>query len=143
MRITDRFRTEHVAFVAELDVLRALLDAGADPHVFRDTLRRLAAPLADHAQREEDVLFGELGADDDARAPIQILTAEHDLIEDHLARMEELPAAPALRALFDELELTLRGHIEREDSVMFPLAERILSAAELSSLDAAPLTALT
>lgn len=142
MRITDRFRAEHVAFVDALDDLRRLVDGGASADTFVAALRTLAAPLADHAQREEDVLFPELVSDDDARGPIRVLTEEHELIDGWVAQMTDGPSPAGLRALFDELEWTLRGHIEREDSVLFPLAERILNEVELAALDTPPAAVL-
>ncbi len=143
MRITDRFRNEHAAFVDALDDLRRLLDTGTQVDAFVAALRTLAAPLGDHAQREEDVLFPELAADDDARGPIRVLTEEHELIDGWIARMTDGPSPSELGALFEEFEWTLRGHIVREDSVMFPLAERILNEVELVALDAPPATVAT
>lgn len=135
MRITDRFRSEHAVFVQQLEILGELLDGGAPREAFVAALRTLAAPLSRHAEREEDVLFPELAFDDDARGPIRVLTEEHDLIDGWIERLTAgLPPAE-LRSVFEELAETLRGHILREDSAMFPLAELVLDEAKLVALD--------
>jgi len=71
----------------------------------------------------------------DADAPVEILKSEHAQIERWLERMTAPTSRAELADVFASVESLLRGHIEREDDVLFPMAERILGDNELSALD--------
>lgn len=135
MRITDRFRGEHQVFVEQLGVLRSMLERGVSPEAFVAALQTLAAPLGRHAGREEEELFPAL-AGAGVEAPVRVLTDEHRLIDGWIGRIAAGLAPDELRSVFAELESTLRGHIEREDEILFPLAERMLGDDRLIEMDA-------
>lgn len=135
MRITDRFRSEHTVFLEQLLVIERMVAAETSPDVDAAAIRTLAAPLRRHAEREEDALFPALASDDDASGPIRVLTEEHHLIAGWIERMSSALAPSDLRDVFYAFAETLRGHIAREDDVLFPMAERILDEVELVALD--------
>ena len=90
-----------------------------------------------HHAKEEDVLFMELVKNGmpEKQSPIEAMHMEHDQGRAHVRAMEEA----ALKALDGEAgqgtviaehakgyaEL-LRGHIDKENDILYPLAERIL-----------------
>ena len=90
-----------------------------------------------HHAKEEDVLFVELieNGMPEKQSPIEAMHMEHDQGRAHVRAME----AAAQRALQGETgqaaaiiehargyAALLRGHIEKEDTILYPLAERIL-----------------
>ncbi len=90
-----------------------------------------------HHAKEEDVLFAELikNGMPEKQSPIEAMHMEHDQGRAHVRAMEEA----AQKALEGETGQTaiiaehargyaalLRGHIEKEDDILYPLAERIL-----------------
>ncbi len=93
-----------------------------------------------HHAKEEDVLFVELVRNGmpEKSSPIEAMLIEHDRGRAFVREMEEA----ALQAQAGEagkipviaenargyIEL-LRGHIEKEDDILYPLAERVLPAA--------------
>jgi len=90
-----------------------------------------------HHAKEEDVLFVALvhNGMPEKQSPIEAMLMEHDQGRAHVRGMEDA----ALRALDGEagqipvlaahahgyIEL-LRGHIQKEDDILYPLAERVL-----------------
>ena len=90
-----------------------------------------------HHAKEEDVLFAELVKNGmpEKQSPIEAMHMEHDQGRAHVLAMEEA----AQKALGGETGQTavivehatgyaalLRGHIDKENDILYPLAERIL-----------------
>jgi len=90
-----------------------------------------------HHAKEEDVLFIELikNGMPEKQSPIEAMQMEHDQGRAHVRAMEDA----ALKALAGEAgqaaiiaehakgyATLLRGHIEKEDTILYPLAERVL-----------------
>ncbi len=133
MRITDRFRSEHAVFVEQLGVLATMVRGGGSVDEIVAGLRMLAAPLRRHAENEERTLFPALGPD--AGAPVQILTQEHAQMERWVERMTDTSSRTELATVFESFDRLLRGHIDREDDVLFPMAENALGDDEIAALD--------
>lgn len=90
-----------------------------------------------HHAKEEDVLFVELinNGMPEKQSPIEAMHMEHDQGRAHVRAIEEA----AEKALHDATgqaviiaehakgyAALLRGHIEKEDDILYPLAERVL-----------------
>lgn len=103
------------------------------PTGLADHLRAVAEALADHMQKEEQILFPMLraGHGSHAAGPIQVMEADHDEHGRNLRRMRQLahdyqPPASACatwRALYlglEQLERDLMQHIHLENHVLFP-----------------------
>jgi hemerythrin-like domain-containing protein len=110
---------------------------------------RVAAPR--HTEDEEHSLFPRMRGSSDpavreALERIEALEADHRRAEEGHARVDELGRAwiaedglaperlAELSRLLDELRESYARHIEVEDTLVFPLAERCLNAAELSEV---------
>ncbi|HKL26873.1 MAG TPA: hemerythrin domain-containing protein [Desulfuromonadales bacterium] len=93
-----------------------------------------------HHAKEEDVLFIELikNGMPEKQSPIEAMHMEHDQGRAHVRAMEQA-AQKALQgdaqqaaAIIEHARgyaALLRGHIEKEDTILYPLAERILPKA--------------
>jgi hemerythrin-like domain-containing protein len=90
-----------------------------------------------HHAKEEDVLFTELVKNGmpEKQSPIEAMHMEHDQGRAHVQAMEEaarkaLDGEPGQAATIAEhakgYAALLRGHIEKENDILYPLAERIL-----------------
>jgi hemerythrin-like domain-containing protein len=90
-----------------------------------------------HHAKEEDVLFTELVKNGmpEKQSPIEAMHMEHDQGRAHVQAMEEaarkaLDGEPGQAAIIAEhakgYAALLRGHIEKENDILYPLAERIL-----------------
>lgn len=90
-----------------------------------------------HHAKEEDVLFAELVRNGmpEKQSPIEAMHMEHDQGRAHVRAMEEA-AQEALNGETGQAAIIiehakgyaalLRGHIAKEDDILYPLAERVL-----------------
>jgi len=90
-----------------------------------------------HHAKEEDVLFVELikNGMPEKNSPIEAMLMEHDQGRGHVRGMEEAAQkalegetgqAPAIIEHARGYAELLRGHIDKEDKILYPLAERVL-----------------
>jgi hemerythrin-like domain-containing protein len=128
-----RFSMEHEQALAALDRLERAAVAlanrdPAEPHLrtVREVCETLATTVREHNENEERVLFP-LICDDAPCAPFE---EEHVALRQLEHRLElalegphpERDIPPAAHALVD----LLKAHIEREDTVLFPMARALL-----------------
>ncbi len=90
-----------------------------------------------HHAKEEDVLFMELikNGMPEKQSPIEAMHMEHDAGRAHVRAIDEA-AQKAMEGEIGQAEIIaehakgyaelLRGHIEKEDDILYPLAERVL-----------------
>lgn len=122
--ITSLLLREHEVLRREMAGLAEWLPNGPSPQAARDRAARLAAPLELHARREDDLLFAALrGRSEVARRLVDLMSLVHD--EVHGLFEEIAIASDPLPALWTILDLT-ETHFQREESELFPLAERLL-----------------
>ena len=98
-----------------------------------------------HHAKEEDILFikmEERGMPKES-GPLAVMLHEHTLGRQKVAATAEaLPKAEAgdakaIAAVADNLEFylnLLRSHIQKEDNILYPMAERIISADEFAQM---------
>jgi hemerythrin-like domain-containing protein len=150
---TSRLRQEHERILEVAAALAALVDAADagrwDVDVFADcvTFIRLFADACHHG-KEEDLLFPTLedaGLPHD-RGPIPIMLAEHQLgrqYAQHMAgaldgaRAGDPQARATLRHAAMEYVQLIRSHIEKEDHVLFSIADQVVSGQACRALCAA------
>lgn len=131
--ITDALLGEHGVIYRLLGHLTSRPFESADEA--RAKAAELAAGLASHAQLEDDLLFvpleGPLGPNG---GPLAVMRMEHKEVEgtlERLAHVEDIEEAEALAA---HLVAIAHEHFEKEEQVLFPMAEELLGEDELRSL---------
>ena len=152
MSATDELRTDHRAIERMLGVLEAAahrLEQGerVRPEVFRqgvDFVRNFADRC--HHAKEEENLFPRMEARGVPRqgGPLGVMLFEHDQGRAYVGaiagaidaseadgRSAALTIAENARGYVD----LLRGHIAKEDNVLFPMADRVLSPADQTELE--------
>ncbi len=134
---------EHQLILAVLDSLEEAadrLDNGdlVDPDFFLDSAEFVAV-FADkcHHAKEEDILFVAMTAMDMPQdsGPVAVMLAEHDEGRQYTAGFrsaaqqvkdgDAAAAADVVRNAYDYVNL-LREHINKEDNVLYPMAEQII-----------------
>jgi hemerythrin-like domain-containing protein len=92
-----------------------------------------------HFTLEEEALFPimarHLGT---GQGPLAVMDAEHAAFRDLLRALQDALAdgdTPGQRAAAAEIIDLLRGHIHKEDHVLFPMATHVLSAEEQQEVD--------
>lgn len=142
MKATELLVSEHRLIERVLDVLELATDSleqgAAIPSTFFLETSDFLAGFADgaHHRKEERVLFRAMVAGDAVigDGAVTLLTAEHEegrsyvrAMRDAAARLEADTAAKAIvvRNARKYIEL-LRSHIEKEDAMIFPLADDVI-----------------
>jgi hemerythrin-like domain-containing protein len=152
MKLTEVLGREHrlIERVLELlDSAAADMERGKGPEAGR--LAEMLTFLRDFADRchhgkEEDILFRRLEAHGFGpdHGPVAVMLHEHQLGRSHIRDMTDampevgtevggLRFARAARAYV----MLLRGHIQKEDHILFPMADQALSDTDQDELAAA------
>jgi hemerythrin-like domain-containing protein len=145
----DVMKTAHVEGQGKLDDLaRSVVDLKEGRRTralegFEAASRFFYGGLRRHFDHEERALFPVLARIIGRGGPIDAMEGEHETlwrcIDEFFELAEALDSAPLaddsqrvsdIARLADHIIWTLRGHIQREDTMLFPLAERTLSAGE-------------
>jgi iron-sulfur cluster repair protein YtfE (RIC family) len=107
----------------------------------RELRREIQGEVLSHFREEEQALFPVLGRHiDSASGPIAMLMEEHAIFRQLELQFEEAVAAIEARHgdgweekvcdAGDSIARLLPGHIEKEESILFPMADDVLSAEE-------------
>ena len=140
MNATDWLKRDHTLILEGLDALHAVAkwvrNGGVVPVENMRKLVKFFHEFADdyHHRKEEGALFPALeAAGMPQQGPIGVMLREHDEGRRLLKRIgDELPEMdPAIA--FDYVDL-LRSHIEKENQVLFFMADRMLSASDDKSI---------
>ena len=101
-----------------------------------EAVQKIEDELDIHLLREEKILFPPLEAflPRDS-GPLAVMLAEHEDLRSDKAKMKELlTAGPGASASLRETALrfvsVLKAHIQKEDNILFPMAEMHLSASD-------------
>ncbi len=137
---TDVLRAEHVLILRVLDALEvaaARLEDGAGPGDRWWTAAiawlREFADRTHHAREERGLFPALVAAGLHAGGPVEVMLAEHAEGRSLVEAMARRSAAARAAAARDYVSL-LRAHIEKENEILFPLAETILGGAALAWL---------
>jgi len=137
---------EHRIILRLLDCLDRMADRAAKAHAMpvleaRDVIAVLRG-FADecHHAKEERILFPALERLAPGFGPVQVMRQEHDLGRDHVRGMaiavDTVDVAGFVREAHAFSGL-LRQHISKEDEVLFPMAQAMLSPEDDASILAA------
>jgi len=143
---------EHRLIVEVLDCLEEAaecLDSGDDvsPEFFLDAADFVAC-FADkcHHAKEEGILFVAMTARDMSQdsGPVAVMLREHDegrhytdafrSAAEQMKTGDASAAADVVRNVFDYVNL-LREHIDKENNVLYPMAEQIIPADTMQQVD--------
>jgi regulator of cell morphogenesis and NO signaling len=128
--ITDALLGEHGVIYKLLDHLTSRPFASVEEA--RTQAAELAAGLATHARIEDDLLFVALEAELGPNGgPLAVMREEHAEVEATLERLIAVEDTVEADALAEHLAAVARGHFEKEEQVLFPMAEQLLGEEAL------------
>ena len=136
MKITDILRAEHTVFhhlfdhvEATTPRLRTLLEVKA----LATLVDKVMSP---HSQTEDELFIEPLEHCFEQIGQRETFHQEHEHIEATLARVRRARSLPEGRRLLLGVIVAARKHFEKEERIVFPMAERLLKAKTLTDLGA-------
>lgn len=134
MKITDVLRAEHAVFHNLFDHIEATVPhvkALAEVKGLATVVEKLHAP---HSKAEDDLFIEPLEHYFDQMGQKENFHAEHEHIEATLAKVQTAKTLKAAKKILLNAIAASRKHFDKEERIVFPLAERILKAKTLSEL---------
>lgn len=144
---TENLKNDHVHILKLTDVMEQVAQTN-DPDIKHlETILELIRKFADgfHHAKEENLLFplmGEKGFSNE-QGPVAVMLHEHDSGRDYVKNMSEninlykngdVNAIPKIRENMLGYVHLLRNHIEKENNILFRMADNILNINEQESL---------
>jgi iron-sulfur cluster repair protein YtfE (RIC family) len=132
MTLWTLLKNDHVDITAIGHTILRATDKGA-----LRSRERLVAEMADeieaHFEAEEDGLFDALKRKEQVRELVRRLEAEHEEIEEELARLARIGRKNTIEwaSRFEDFTYLLDRHFHREEHELFPQAQTILTGDEL------------
>lgn len=134
MKITEALLAEHIVFHSLFDCVEQTAPRLKTVAEVRSLARLLETVLAAHSDQEDGLLFEPLEHCLEQLGQTDALHEEHHEIEDHLVRAQKTRDLRAARRLLLEAVISSRKHFDKEERLVFPLAERVLKAKTLHEL---------
>jgi hemerythrin-like domain-containing protein len=134
MKITQALQAEHVVFHNLFDHIEKTaprLRTLAEVRALSDLLARM---LDIHSQVEDVLLVEPLEPSLHQLGQHENFHAEHDEIDRYLAAIAKAKQVTIARQSLSRAVVVARRHFDKEERIVFPLAEKILSAKTLTDL---------
>ncbi len=131
---------QHQEVLARLAAIEPVASACTDNGELIEFLTFLEGEVAGHFTLEEEALFPVLGRHLSlTQGPLAVMNAEHTTFRELMHGLRASVRSGEVdkqRACALQLIDLLRGHIAKEDNVLFPLAMRMLTSDEQSEVEA-------
>lgn len=134
MTITDILRAEHAVFHTLFDHVEAAVPKLKTLGEVKTLAAMVDKVHAPHAKTEDDLFIEPLEPYFDQMGQRETFHAEHEHIEAQLERIHKSRTLAEAKKLLLNVIAASRKHFDKEERIVFPLAERILKAKTLSAL---------
>jgi len=134
MKITDALLAEHVVFHALFDHIErsaVRLRTLGEVRVLADLLETM---LVQHSQSEDELLMNYLEDSIEQMGHRETFHEEHKLIERHLGAVRSAATLKTARKLLVDAVAGARKHFDKEERLVFPLAEKVISYHNIMKL---------
>jgi hemerythrin-like domain-containing protein len=136
MRITDALYGEHGSLYMLMDAIEARL-AESDLATLQSSAALFETAILAHAHFENDPFFTALDRVMPGGGPVAAMRAEHEEIEGELAKVATSRDAGDARLHLEAAIAEARSHFQKEELVLFPMAEQLLGTDALEEMGAA------
>src|SRR5690242_21523320 len=134
MKITDVLRAEHAVFHNLFDHIETVLPRTRTLAEVKSLTTVAETLLAPHSKTEDDLFIEPLEHCFDQIGQNDTFHAEHKLIDAELAKVHTARDVRKAKKLLLGAVARCRDHFDKEERIVFPMAERILKAKTLSEL---------
>ena len=136
MKITDILRAEHAVFHNLFDHIEAVaprLKTLAELKALTTVVQKLHEP---HSKIEDDLFIEPLEHYFEQLGQNETFHAEHEQIEETLAKIQKARTLKDAQKILLGAIAACRKHFDKEERIVFPMAERVLKAKTLSEIGA-------
>jgi hemerythrin-like domain-containing protein len=134
MKITEALRAEHVVFHNIFDHIERVLPKLKTLEEVKSLAELMESLLLAHGKTEEDLVFAPLNHYLEQLGQRDSFEHEHQEIDNSLLRVKAARRLPEARRLLSVAVLASRRHFDREERIVFPLAEKIMKRETLTEL---------
>jgi hemerythrin HHE cation binding domain-containing protein len=134
MKITEALFAEHLVFHNMFDHIEAIaprLKTVAEAKVLAALVQAL---LRAHTETEDELFIGPLEHCFEQIGQRETFHQEHEQIERNLKLIQSGRQLKQVRALLLGAVVACRKHFDKEERIVFPMAERVLNAKTLTAL---------
>jgi hemerythrin-like domain-containing protein len=134
MKITDVLRAEHAVFHNLFDHIEAVLPCTqslAEVKALASVAEKLLEP---HSKTEDDLFIEPLEHYFDQIGQNELFHEEHKQIDALLDKIQKARDAKTAKTLLQNAVTACRSHFDKEERIVFPMAEQTLKAKTLAEL---------
>jgi hemerythrin-like domain-containing protein len=134
MKITEALLAEHVVFHCIFDQIEQTLPRLGTTAEVRSLAGLLEAMLRTHTRVEDELLIEPLEHCFEQIGQRETFHEEHEQIDAGLVQSQRSRRMAEAKRLLLEAVLTCRKHFDKEERLVFPLAEEVLNQRTLTAL---------
>lgn len=134
MKITEALLAEHLVFHNMFDHIEASLPAAKSLGEVKTMASLMEAMLRSHSDTEDALFIGPLEHCFEQIGQREQFLREHQEMDGSLQLVQQASRLDAARKLLLAAVAHSRHHFDKEERIVFPLAERILKSKTLTSL---------
>jgi hemerythrin-like domain-containing protein len=134
MKITDILRAEHTVFHHLFDHIETTIPKLTTVGEVKSLATLIDKVMAPHSHTEDELFIEPLEHCFEQMGQRETFHHEHELIEQTLAKVHQSRRLVAAKKLLLGAIVASRKHFDKEERIVFPMAERILKAKTLTDL---------
>jgi hemerythrin-like domain-containing protein len=134
MNITDILRAEHTVFHHLFDHIETIAPRLKTLGEVKSMAVLVDKVMAPHSKTEDDLFIEPLEHCFEQIGQRETFHHEHELIEETLAKVGKARELKTAKKLLISVITASRKHFDKEERIVFPLAERVLNAKTLADL---------
>lgn len=134
MKITEILMAEHAVFHNLFDHIEAALPKMRTLAEVKSLATVVEALLGPHSKTEDDLFMQPLEHCFDQIGQKETFHDEHEMIEAELANIHKARNLKSAKNILLGAVTASRKHFDKEERIVFPLAERVLNTKTLSDL---------
>ena len=134
MKITEALLAEHLVFHNLFDHIEKVLPELQTLAEVKSLAALMEAMLAAHSRTEDELLLSPLEHCFEQIGQSEILRQEHEEIDENLLLVQSAKNVRKARELLLGAVIASRKHFDKEERLVFPMADRVLKTETLDEL---------
>ena len=134
MKITEALLAEHLVFHNLFDHIERVAPKTKTLAEIKALAELTEAMLAAHSRTEDELFIGPMEHCFEQIGQRETFHREHDEIDAALALVQKAKTVKKARAILLATVVLARQHFDKEERIVFPMAEKILKASTLTEL---------